>query len=323
MLLYLDEGRQITMREWKPAEIIPPNVFWVDLLAPTKEQQNALEQFLGFSIPTREEMSEIEVSNRLYEEHGGIFATGTLLAKVDTDMPVTHAVTFIVANDRLVTLRYVDTTSFRRFSGALLKSPPRSLNAGELLLNLIEAIVNRQADILERVDRQIEDITHVIFRHREPGERDTGRQYQDILERIGRAGDITAKIHESLVTFNRVAGFIGSKPVFQNAEHEAHISLIRRDIAGLSDHGQHLNARVNFLLDATLGMITIQQNGVFKVLSVASLIFMPPTLVAGIYGMNFHQMPELSWHWGYQMSLLLMLLSGIIPYAYLRQRGWL
>ena len=323
MMLYRAVEEKILMEEWVAATPIPPDTLWIDMLSPTPEQEAAVEQFLGMQIPTREEMAEIEVSNRLYEENGALFMTATMLSRVDSGAPETHPATFIVSEERLITVRYIDTTSFRRFSGMMQKFSPKKLCGILTFLNLVETIINRQADILERADREVDSLMREIFKHREPGEMRSTEDYQRILEHIGRTGDIVAKIHESLVTFSRVVVFAGHHAAFACAEFELQLTSIRRDISGLSDHGNHLAARVNFLLDATLGMITIQQNSVFRVLSIASLIFLPPTLIAGLYGMNFQHMPELEWMWGYPLAVGLMAIAAILPLAYLKQRKWL
>jgi magnesium transporter len=320
MQIYTEQNQQAVGHSWSAGQEIPADAVWIDLLEPTREEELLVEKFLGMTIPTREEMNEIEVSNRLYEENGALFMTSTMLSKVSTGEPETHPVTFIITSKCMVTVRYIDTTSFRRFGLQFSKAQPKKRSSASVFLALIEAVINRQADILERMDREVDSITRTIFRHRESSERDTGINYQLVLEKIGRCGDITAKIHESLVTFSRVMVFAEHHAAFVEVEQKLQSTSIRSDIVGLSDHGNHLAARMNFMLDATLGMINIQQNGVFRVLSIASLIFLPPTLVAGIYGMNFKLMPELGWHLGYPIALGLMLVAAILPLAYLRQR---
>jgi magnesium transporter len=323
MIFYREQDGRINREEWQRGVPIPTDVIWVDLLCPTREEELLLEDFLGLDVPTREEMVEIEVSNRLYQEGGAQFMTATLLSKVDTGEPETHAVTFIVTDCRLVTIRYVDTTSFRRFAGQLVKLPGSGCDGATLALGLLDSVVNRTADVLERLDREIDRITKEIFRPRPAGERRSTTDYQVVLERIGRCGDLSSKIHESLVTLGRVAAYAAHNKKMALPENDNQLVSIRKDIAGLSDHGAYLTGRVNFLLDATLGMVTIEQNVVIKVLSIASLVFLPPTLVAGIYGMNFKLMPELNWHWGYPLAMVLMVFSAVLPYAYLKQRKWL
>lgn len=323
MQLYRAVNGRIVAEVWQHGQPINDDVVWIDLLDPQREQESAAEAFLGMDIPTLEEMGQIEVSNRLYEESDMLFMTATMLTKVDTGEPQTHPVTFIVSEKRLITVRYLDTTSFRRFATLFIKSPPKKLTGITVFLAMLETIINRKADILQRMDREVDAITRTIFQHRESGDRGAVVNYQQVLERIGRCGDIVAKIHESLVTFGRVTVFAAHHEECIGLEHAQILTSLHRDVTGLSDHGTHLAARVNFLLDATLGMISIQQNNVFRVLSVASLIFLPPTLIAGVYGMNFHEMPELTWNYGYPVAIGLMVFAAILPLAYLRQRRWL
>lgn len=322
MNIFTEENRHIVRFESDDPLVVPENAVWIDLLNPTREEELAVEEFLCMEIPTREEMSEIELSNRLYYEHGTHYMTATMVTKVDTSAPETHAVTFMLTNHVLVTIRYVDATSFRRFLANAPKLPAGDNDGITLFLGLLESIVNRMADILERLDRDIDRITKDVFRT--STDKAVGKlDFQSLLGRIGRCGDLSAKVHESLVTYGRVAAYASHHKKMHTPENHEQLDAIRKDITGLSDHGTYLTGRVNFLLDATLGMITIEQNSVFKVLSVASLVFMPPTLVAGIYGMNFKFLPELDWHWGYPISIGIMLVAGILPYAFLKQRKML
>lgn len=320
MIIFSEINRHVVEHRADDPLSIPENAIWIDLLNPTREEEKAVEEFLCMEIPTREEMSEIEVSNRLYTEHGTHYMTATMMTKVDTGSPETHAVTFMLTDHVLVSIRYTDATSFRQFIVAAPKLPVGDHDGMTLFLGLIDAIVNRMADILERLDRDIDRITKDVFRNPDHPEKKT-IDYQCVLDRIGRCGNLSSKIHQSLVTFGRVVAYSSHHKKASVPENHLQIDAIRKDIMGLSDHGTYLTGRVNFLLDATLGMISIEQNSVFRVLSIASLIFMPPTLVAGIYGMNFKLMPELDWHWGYPLALLLMVFAAILPYAYLKKRG--
>ncbi len=323
MRIYSEKDGHIVLCEWQPGMPIPERPLWFDLFAPTKEDEAAVEAHLGISIPTREEMVEIEVSNRLYEESGAQFMTATMLTKVNSGAPETHAVTFVVMKHVLVTVRYIDATSFKRFATHLLFQPSEFYDGATLLLGLLQAIVNRIADILERVDRDINAITKEIFQPRNAESTAPAPDYQRILERIGRNGDLTSKTHESLVAFDRICSFFSHNKKQFAPENEAQLHATQKDIHGLRDHGSYLTNKVNFLLDATLGMISIEQNGIIKIFSVASVVFLPPTLLASIYGMNFKLMPELDWHFGYPMAIGMMVLSAILPYAYFKQRKWL
>ncbi|MDX2094684.1 MAG: CorA family divalent cation transporter [Alphaproteobacteria bacterium] len=319
MIIFTRTGQHIARHTSDDPLAIPENTVWIDLLEPTRAQEAAVEDFLRMNIPTHEEMSEIEVSNRLYTDDGTTYMTATMMTKVDTWTPETHAVSFILTEHVLVTIRYTDATSFRTFIANAPRLPEGEHDEMTLFLGLIESIVNRMADILERLDRDIDRIIRDIFRNPDHPEKKSVN-YQLMLDRIGRCGNLSSKVHHSLVTFGRIMAYISHHKKASKPENQERIEAIHKDVLGLSDHGTYLTGRVNFLLDATLGMINIQQNSVFRVLSTAALIFMPPTLVAGIYGMNFKLIPELSWHWGYPIALLLMLVAAVLPLAYLKQR---
>lgn len=320
MILYCVDNQRIVVHASTAADPVPANVVWIDLYNPTREEELAAENFLGIAIPTREEMGEIEISNRLYQENGAQFMTATLVTKMDAQQPETHAITFVVLNKVLVTIRYVDPIPFKQFTAQIDRLSPEEHEGVTILLGLLDSVVNRLADILERIGRDIDSITKCIFRDQQTGSKGDNVSLQEVLMRIGRCGDLVSKVHESLVTLARLAVFASHNKRMCLEENDTRLTAIRRDIAGLNDHTLYLTGKVNFLLDATLGMVSIQQNNVFRVLSVASLIFMPPTLVAGVYGMNFKMMPELEWHWGYPLAILLMVFAGILPLAYLRQK---
>lgn len=320
MIIFSKKNGHILMVEGNNSPDIPGDAVWIDLLRPTREQAAAVEEFLGTEIPTHEQMSEIEVSNRLQQENGIYYMTATMVTKVASGAPETHAVTFILTDSVLVTIRYVDATSFRRFTAIAPKLPAGEHDGATLFIGLIESIVNRMADILERLDRDIDGITKDIFHQTAGAPKGRKTDYQIVLDRIGRCGDLSSKVHESLVTYGRVVAYANHHKKLHMAEAHEQLEAISKDITGLGDHGTYLTGRVNFLLDATLGMISIEQNSVFRVLSVASLIFLPPTLVAGIYGMNFRSMPELDWHWGYPLAVGMMFFAAILPYAYLKRR---
>jgi magnesium transporter len=324
MALTLYRRTDGTMQQhlWQVGEPIPTGTVWIDMLCPTLAEEEAVESHLGMDVPTREELSEIELSSRLYQEGDAQFMTATMLSKVESGRPETHAATFILVRDTFITLRYVDTTSFHRFNKRVMKMTATPEPAA-LFVMVIDTIVNRMADILERLDRDIDSITKAIFSV--PGEkRDVMNiDFQAKLEHIGRCGDLSSKVHDSLLSFSRLVVYAPHHDKIARDPLATEITSIRADILGLSDHTTYLTGKVNFLLDATLGMISIQQNGVFKVLSIASLVLMPPTLVAGLYGMNFKFMPELNWHYGYPLALGIMVLSAILPYAYLRSKKML
>ena len=315
---------------------------WIDLYEPTEEEEQVLEAALGIDIPTREEMQAIELSSRLYEENGILFMTGTVLTKADTSKPESSAVTFILTPDKFVTLRYADAAPFHAFRARRETNLLRYQNGPQFLAGLIDAIVERIADILEGAGANMDRISSRVFdaegpgahsqRQAKPRKRRKGRSrkarqrdFVEILRQIGSVSDLLSRARESLVSFTRLVAFFREvrKESAEAPEALAHLKTITGDLGSLSDHATFLSSKLNFLLDATLGMINNEQNAIIKILSFAAVVFLPPTLVAGIYGMNFHVLPELLWPYGYPFALFLMFLSAVLPYLYCKRQGWL
>lgn len=286
---------------------------WLDVISPTREEEVNIKKCYGIDIPTREEMAEIELSNRLYEEDGVYYLTAVAVLHADTDEPKTEAVTFMYNGENFISLRYSDFGFVKQFVGRLPKSRPQTVT--QVFNGLIESAINRIADILEKIASNLDASSRTIFR-----DKTSKGRYENALGAVGINGDLISKSRESLISFQRVLTFannIGEKG------DKAHIDLMLRDIIALTMHADFLSNKAIFLLDATLGMINFEQNNIIKIFTLAALIFLPPTLIAGIYGMNFHSMPELSWHYGYPFALGVMLCSAFIPYRYFKKRGWM
>ena len=306
---------------------IPPDALWIDLIDPAQEQEQLVESTLGIDVPTREEMKEIEASNRLYEENGVLYMTITIVTRLDSDLPESSQITFILAKDRLITNRYSDPLPFQRFIAYAERHPGVCSSAAALLAGLIEAIVNRMADVLERVGADLDQLSSEVFsppRKRRRSAKSVARDSRTILSRVGQNGDLTSKARESLVSLNRLLTFVQQSAAVSLANDvRARFRTLGRDVLALSDHASFLGNKATFLLEATLGMLNIEQNNIIKIFSVAAVVFLPPTLIASIYGMNFHVMPELDWLFGYPFAIALMVVSAILPYLYFKRRGWL
>ena len=308
------------------AKGLPADTVWIDLLDPTSAEEKLVEQSISLSIPTRDEMAEIEQSSRLYEENGAIYMTATVLAGLDENDPISTPVTFVLTNRHLVTVRYADPKPIRSFADSLTRHPELLGNAMETLVKLLDAIVDRLADSIEQVAAEIELISKRVFRRApdERGRRIPSLKLEALLVRIGNCQDLLAKARETAGSTARLLSFVAACSHFRgNTEQRDHIRSLSDDIESLTDHSGFLSNNITFLLDASLGLISIEQNAILKVFSVASLILLPPTLVGAIYGMNFEHMPELKWVYGYPMALVVMLLSAVLPYLYFRRRGWL
>jgi magnesium transporter len=303
-------------------DAVPADAVWIDFLDPTREEELAVERALGVDLPTREEMEEIEFTSRLYVEHGGVYMTALALSRTDTDEPHIGPITFVLAGAKLVTIRYSDPRAFPHVA-ARIQRPNSGLKAAPIVMAaLIEGLVDRLADVLEAIGRDIEALSAEVFA---PARR--GRDYNAVLRRLGRKNDFLSKVRESLVSMTRLDHFAVEQVAFEDAgqgrEFKNRMKSLDKDIASLLDHTGFLSGKIGFLLDATLGLINIEQNGIIKLFSVVSVALMPPTLIASIYGMNFEHMPELSWPWGYPMAVGLMIVSAALPLWYFRRRGWL
>lgn len=297
---------------------------WTDLLRPTAEEEAALESVVGIDIPTREEMNEIEVSSRLYMEDDAAYMTALVLAKADTDEAVISPVTFLLARGRLITIRYEEPRAFTAFPSRAQKAHMGCVSAETILVGLLEAIIDRLADVLERAMHDTDRLSQQIFQMR--GQKATkSKDFQRLIVELGRKGDLASKMRDSLITLSRLFGFLALHTAEGKTDKElkARIKTLSRDAGSLTDHVSYMSQKITFLLDATLGMINIEQNQIIKIFSVAAVAFLPPTLIASVYGMNFEFMPELSSPYGYPVVIALMVMSAVLPLLYFKKRGWL
>jgi magnesium transporter len=301
----------------------PDGAVWLDLHSPTPAEYKLVERALGIALPTREEMQEIEVTSRLYVENGARFMTATLMCQSDTDVPRTTPVTFILSGHRLVTMRYDEPKPFAIVGAKLARLCPPNITGETVLMDLLDAVIDRAADILERIGSDVDAISHEILESE--GGMSRGRSFKEMLKSIGRRGDHTSKVRESLVSIGRLLLYLAAEADTMKwaKDQRAAIKGMQRDVQSLSDHATYLSQKISFLLDAMLGVVSLEQNNIIKIFSVAAVVFMPPTLIASIYGMNFKHMPELDFDFGYPFALVLMLLAAVLPYFFFRWMKWL
>jgi magnesium transporter len=305
---------------------LPEDALWLDLLEPTQQEERLVEARLGIDIPTREEMSEIESSSRLYEEEGGLYVTVTVVTKLDSDLPENAQVTFILKDNRLVTNRYIDTLPFRRFQLQVGRHPQYQASAQAVFVALLEYIVNRIADVIERVGADIDRVAAEVFNQNNVKQaqlRTLQRDYRKLLERTGQAGELIAKARESLASLSRLLAFVQQSSVPMAQDVRTRLRTLSKDVVAMSDHANFLNSNLNFVLDATLGMINIDQNNILKIFSVVTVFLLPPSVIGGIFGMNFAVIPTTQQPWGFAAALGMMLLSALLPWMYFKHRGWL
>lgn len=311
---------------------LPAEAVWFDLRHPTRDEETRVERLVGTEIPTRADMSEIELSSRLYTEDGADFITLVLPHDVGEGRRAFAPVTFILVGQRLVSVRYSDPRSIELFAAKLCK-PTTSANGEQsvaldgraVFVGLIETIVDRLADLLEGVAGDLDSISRDIFRSSRERAPIATSAFKTFLRRIGESGDLISHLRESLATVDRMLPFLqlALERNSQTKSMRPRLKAIGRDVQSINDFANFLSNKTFFLLDTTVGLISVEQNGIIKIFSVAAVGFMPPTLVASIYGMNFEHMPELSWRLGYPMALGLMVLSALVPILFFRWKRWL
>ena len=314
---------------------IPSDVVWIDMIEPTHDEEVSVESFLGIDIPTRGELEEIEASSRLYQEDGAAFMTANLIRRGDDERPESSPVTFIIKDNLLTTIRYHHPQAFPVYIKQAMKPQSTAMTGWGVLISIVEAVVDRAADHLERVGAIVDDTSKQVFdtsfvnrQPRKERRRRKPKNLEELLGKVGEEGDFNSKMRESLVSIGRMVAFMQAiidqtKLTREMKENRARIKILQRDILSLTDHASFLSGKISFLLDAVLGMISIQQNGIIKIFSVAAVVFLPPTLVASMYGMNFDHMPELHWTYGYPWAIGLMIVSAILPFFYFKRKGWL
>ena len=320
--VYVPQGTSLERITIESGEAPPSAAVWIDLVTPTVQEDKLVEQFLGIAVPTREEMQEIEVSSRLYVENGARYMTATLMCQSDSSAPKTTAVTFILSSHRLCTVRYDDPRPFAIVEHKLARNCPPKVSGESVLIDLLDAVIDRSADILERIAAEVDQVSHTIF---EPDDA-VVPSYNDVLKTLGRKGDLTSKVRESQVSVGRLLSFLANEAEGMKwpKDNKLQLQSMQRDVTSLSDHATYLANKITFLLDAMLGVVNIQQNAIIKIFSIAAVVFMPPTLVASIYGMNFKTgMIELDWEYGYPWALGLIVLAAVVPIVFFKWKKWL
>jgi magnesium transporter len=326
---YAVRNGRIERTEITKATPLAGDAVWLDVVQPTAEERSTVEAVYGLTLPTPEEVREIEPSDRLYSEGLARFMTATILVHADAPLPQRASITFILTGRALITLRYVEPRPVAIYAQKLLRGQEGCTSGEEALVGLLESFIDRIADILEKVNQDLDLVSQTIFAEGPAthGPRGGRRDLQAVIRALGRNDDLVSTIRESLLSLTRVISFltatltaVGDKPA---KDVKARLKSARNDIVSLNEHAAFESHTINFQLDATLGMINIEQNGIIKIFSIAAVVFLPPTMVASIYGMNFDVMPELHWLAGYPWALGLMVVSALVPLIYFRRKGWL
>ena len=298
--------------------------FWIDLLQPTDDERNRVATEYGLRIPTRDHLEEIESSSRLRADGQVLTLSMPLVVPEEKPDALPAPLGFMVSPALLVTVRYTPVSGFAEVADRIAKgNAPR--NGLATFAALIESMVDHRADLLEALSATVSSISKRVFSQSAAPRRPAvyNRALREMLNQVGRAGDKLSEVRESLLGLQRIVGFTSEMAHdWLSAEIRARLHTARQDLASLNDYESHTWSKIHFLLDAILGLINIEQNDIFKVLTIVSVVGIPPTLIASMYGMNFHNMPELSWRYGYEFGLALIVLSAILPVLWFKRRGW-
>ena len=310
-------------------ESLPESVAWIDLLRPQPDEVAFVKRTTGLDVPSIADLSEIESSSRLRNQNGAIYLSAPLVYRAASDQPLTTPVGFVLTRERLITVRFEELNSFTTFANRDLAAESDPPSSAAVFAGLMDAIADHLADILENIAAELDALSHRLFRTpatqpaaRRPPARESA-DLRKILHRVGHSGDLASKIRDSLLGIGRIVPYASSLAAdWLPPEIKPRLDTVRQDLLSLSDYDAHIVNKVQLLLDATLGLINVEQNNIIKVLTIVSVVGIPPTLIASMYGMNFKGIPEYDWSWGYPYALALIALSAILPLVWFKLCGW-
>jgi magnesium transporter len=307
-----------------PNDAVPENAIWIDMIEPTPEEDRRVERALGIQIPTREETKNIEPSELLYVENGARYMTARILSQSGTQSPNLAGISFILKGHHLVTVRYDEPRSFQMFINRIARAHACAPLGDHMLIALFETVIDRAAEILRLSGERIDDVSGLVF-NASPDARPDVETFRTTLQTMGQEGNRISRVRESLVSIERMLLFLTANTagaVLPDALR-GEVRTTLRDLQSLEDHATFLSSKIQFILDAVLGLVSLEQNKVIKIFSVAAVVFLPPTLIASSYGMNFKNMPELDWSFGYPMAVVMMLCSAAGTYLFFKLKRWL
>lgn len=310
--------------DWTDEKVrpFPDNLVFLDLLNPSRGEELEAESWLEYSLPTREEMQEIEESSRLYSENGALYMTAWIPVGLDTPDPDTTSISFVLAQDCLTTVRYADPMAFRVLVDQVRRQCPCPMTSDAVFLTLLESIVARIADALQTVESDLKKVGREVFAldpHK--ASREVEKDLSDVVKLLGRRSALVANLRESLVSISRMLQFfLNHAATWMRGDLAAQFRSVMRDVKSLDDYTNQQSQEMTFLLESTLGLINIQQNQIIKIFTIASVLFMPPTLIASIYGMNFKYMPELEHTSGYPIVLCVLIVSALLPIWFFKKK---
>ncbi|MBM3117435.1 magnesium/cobalt transporter CorA [Jeongeupia naejangsanensis] len=314
----LSQGRLIQIPIESAADLARPEVFWVDLVDPTDAERDLVESVFRYELPEDEDLEDIEESARCYVDHAGLHLNSYFLHQ-DSEGAANVTVSFLLNRGRLLTMRQEELAVFRLFRLRARVQPGFVENAEDVLLGIYAVAVEYDADVLEGVYTKLESVSARVLKG---GDALNDEGMAETVSDIAQQEDINGKVRLDLMDTRRSLSFL-LRSRSLNHEQETDLREILRDLESLNNHTAFLFDKINFLMDAVMGLINLAQSKIIKIFSIASVVFLPPTVIASTYGMNFQMMPELNWELGYPFAIALMILSGIAPYWFFKRKGWL
>jgi magnesium transporter len=314
----LVEGRVVQTRIDDREDLTRKDLIWVDLAYPTQQERELVRSVFPLELPDDEELQDLEASARYYQDQHGIHIRSTFVQTVEETAAIV-TMSFSLHQGRLLTVHDDDLSVLRLFRMQARSGRRLVGDAGDILLGCYELGVERDADALEQIYGALDEVGAVVLSRKD---HITSRVMRENVERIAAQEDLNSKVRLDLIDNRRALSFLLRSRAL-SPEQMQRVKGVLRDIDSLTGHTGFIFDKINFLMDALLGMINLEQNKIIKIFSIVAVVFLPPTLVASIYGMNFENMPEIKWAWGYPVALFFMVIAGAAPYVYFRKKGWL
>lgn len=325
ILAYVIQNGIIVKKEIFPGDELPANMVWIDMHAPSIDEKKYIEKCFSIDVLTSEEISRIEVMSPFYKSKEAYYMTLTTINRNDNGHFDGSPFTSVMTNSCLITLHYSKMEAIETFLN-LTKYETDIYSVPAVLLSAItEVLIHDVGEILETTGNETDSLIQNVFDKGSRSSTGVGNNYNEIIAKVGNAGNTISRCRESLVSINRLIIYFTQVERERTTykDHTLRLKHISREVSSLTEYANFLSQRIGFLLDATLGLLSVEQNMIVKVFTIASAVLMPPTLIASTYGMNFTHMPETHWEYGYPIALFMMFISAAIPCYFFRRKGWL
>ena len=313
----LKDGKLMQIRVDSKEDLTRKETIWIDLASPTDEERELVQSLFRLELPEDEELQDLQASERYYQDEDGVHIRATFIESSD-EAPRNTTLSFTLHGGRLLTVHDDDLSFLRLFRMRARVVPGMVSDAVDIILGCYAVAVEHDSDILEEMYKILDEVGALILNKDEI----TDRVMRDHMERIVAQEDLNGKVRLDLMDNRRALSFLLRSRILSLEQNEE-LRGILRDIESLNGHTGFIAEKINFLMDGLLGLINLAQNKIIKIFSIAAVVFLPPTLVASIYGMNFANMPELQWPFGYPLAIFLMIIAAVTPYWYFKQKGWL